>query len=147
MAVILALDPGLRRTGLALCDPTGTLARPLMTHDRRSDGSLLELVASLCAEHAVERILVGLPLTQMNEEGSTAHAAKVLAEKLSTRLGLPVELVDERYSSREADRVLAGKKAAKGRRDAVAAALILQTWLDGPGSGDSNSPPSEIGPC
>ncbi len=90
MAVILALDPGLRRTGLALCDPTGTLARPLMTHDRRSDGSLLELVASLCEEHAVERILVGLPLTQMNEEGSTASAARVLAEKLRTRLRLPV---------------------------------------------------------
>jgi putative Holliday junction resolvase len=83
----------------------------------------------------------------MNEEGSTAHAARVLAEKLRTRLRLPVELVDERYSSREADRVLAGKKAAKGRRDAVAAALILQTWLDGPGCGDSNSPPSEPGPC
>jgi putative Holliday junction resolvase len=140
MAVILALDPGLRRTGIAVCDPTGTLARPLLTHDRRSDGSLLELVASLCEEHSVERILVGLPLTQMNEEGSTAQAARGLAKKIQARVKLPVELVDERYSSLEADRVLAGKKAPKGRRDAVAAALILQTWLDAPGHDDpSNS--------
>lgn len=140
MAVILALDPGLRRTGIALCDPTGTLARPLLTHDRRKDGSLLELVASLCEEHSVERILVGLPLTQMNEEGPTAQAARGLAEKIHARVKLPVELVDERYSSLEADRVLAGKKAPKGRRDAVAAALILQTWLDAPGHGDPPTP-------
>ncbi len=140
MAVILALDPGLRRTGIALCDPTGTLARPLLTHDRRSDGSLLELIASLCEEHSVERVLVGLPLTQMKEEGATAQAARGLAEKIRLRVELPVELVDERYSSLEADRILAGKKAPKGRRDAVAAALILQTWLDAPGREGPSTP-------
>ena len=56
--------------------------------------------------------------------------AETLSEKLQRHLGLPVELVDERYTSLEADRVLAGRKREKGRRDAVAAALLLQTWLD-----------------
>ena len=130
MAVILALDPGERRTGIAICDPTGSLARPLHTHDRKTDGSLLALVAELCVEHSAERVLVGLPLTQMGERGPMALRAETLAEKLRGHLDLPVELVDERYTSLEADRVLAGRKKEKGRRDAVAAALLLQTWLD-----------------
>ncbi len=130
MAVILALDPGERRTGVAVSDPTGSLARPLCTHDRRRDGSLLELIAALCAEHGVERILVGFPLTQMGEQGPRTEHAEHLAARLRERLDLPVELVDERYTSLEADRILRGKKAEKGRRDAVAAALLLQTWLE-----------------
>lgn len=133
MAVILALDPGERRTGIAICDPTGSLARPLETHDRKTDASLLERVAELCSEHGVERVLVGLPLTQMGERGPMAEQAESLARKLRQRLGLPVDLVDERYTSLEADHILAGKRAPKGRRDAVAAALLLQTWLDRPG--------------
>lgn len=130
MAVILALDPGERRTGIAICDPTGSLARPLMTHDRKKDGSLLELVAQLCADNSAERVLVGLPLTQMGERGPMAQQAEILAAKLADHLGLPVELIDERYTSLEADRILAGRRKDKGRRDAVAAALLLQTYLE-----------------
>jgi putative Holliday junction resolvase len=139
MAVILALDPGERRTGIAICDPTGSLARPLLTHDRKTDGSLFELVAGLCHENSVELVLVGLPLTQMGERGPMAVQAETLAAKLRERLELPVELVDERYTSLEADRILVGRRQEKGRRDAVAAALLLQTWLErspSPLSGD-----------
>ncbi len=138
MAVILALDPGERRTGIAICDPTGSLARPLQTHDRKRDGSLMTQLAELCREHEVERVLVGHPLTQMGERGRMAQQAETLAEKLQAHLGLPVELVDERYTSLEADHILAGRRAEKGRRDAVAAALLLQTWLD-------RFPPPELG--
>jgi len=130
VACVLALDPGERRTGLALSDPTGVLATPLRTHDRRTDGSLLELVAEVCAEHGVERVLVGHPLTQNGERGGAALHAESLAQRLARHLGLPVELVDERYTSQEADRVLAGRRAPKGRRDAVAAAFLLQGWLE-----------------
>jgi len=130
MPVILALDPGERRTGIAVSDPTGSLARPLLTHDRLHDGSLLALVGRLCGEYEVVRVLVGLPLTQMGERGPRTEHAEALAERLRAVLHLPVELVDERYTSLEADRILRGKKARKGRRDAVAAALLLQTWLE-----------------
>ncbi len=150
MAVILALDPGERRTGIAISDPTGSLARPLLTHDRLADRSLLDLVASLCAEHGVERVLVGLPLTQMGEEGPRTLHARKLVLLLEERIALPVELVDERYTSLEADRILRGKRAEKGRRDAVAAALLLQTWLERSAPGEDlpgQSPsPSDDGP-
>ena len=120
--MILALDPGMRRTGL--------LASPLLTHDRQKDRSLLDLVARVCEENAVERILVGHPLTQEATPGESAERSEVLARKLRDRVGLPVELVDERYSTAEAGRILAGRGRSRAQRDAVAAALILQAWLD-----------------
>jgi putative Holliday junction resolvase len=128
--VVLAIDPGSRRTGIAISDPGGTLASPLLTHDRQKDGSLIELLARLCEEHQVERIVVGLPLTQMGAAGPSAEHARALADRLRRELPVAVQLVDERYSSAEADRILQGKRRPKGRRDAVAAALILQTFLD-----------------
>lgn len=131
MPTILAIDPGERRTGIALSDPGAVLARPLTTHDRKRDGSLVSLLARLREEHDVEKVLVGLPLTQMAEEGSAARHARRLASEIERALGVPVVLVDERYSSAEAGRILAGRRLPKERRDAVAAALILQTYLDG----------------
>jgi putative Holliday junction resolvase len=127
----LAIDPGERRTGIAVSDPQAVLARPLTTHDRRRDGSLLEFLARLCQEHGVERVLVGLPLTQMSEEGASAQRARRVAAEIEKTLPVSVELVDERYSSAEAAKILAGRKAPKERKDAVAAAIILQTYLDG----------------
>lgn len=133
MGVCLALDPGERRTGIALCDPEGILASPNRTHDRQKDGSLLELVAQLCREHEVESVIVGHALTQSGEAGASAHRSERVAHLLRERLagtGIDVVLVDERYSTAEAQRLLAGTKQARGDRDALAAALILQAWLD-----------------
>ncbi len=131
MGVVLALDPGERRTGIAICDPAGILATPLETHDRRRDRSLLDRIAQLCDHHGAERVLVGLPLTQMGEHGASAVRSEVLARKLAQRLSVPVELVDERYSTAEARRLLRGRRHERADRDALAAALILQGWLDG----------------
>jgi putative Holliday junction resolvase len=131
MPVILALDPGERRTGLAISDPQGLLARPLRTHDRRRDGSLIQLLKDLCTEHGVRLVLVGHPLTQGGERGSSALHAEALADRLKSDLKLPIELVDERYSSAEADHLLRGARRPKEDRDAVAAAFILQGYLDG----------------
>jgi len=130
MGVILALDPGQRRTGLAVSDPTGTLASPLQTHDRRTDPPLFDLIQRVCDERGVEAIVVGHPLRQDGgRSDSTAHA-EALAGKLRDRFPLPVHLFDERYTSAEAERILAGRSAPRGRTDAVAATLLLQAWLD-----------------
>lgn len=133
MAVLLGLDPGERRTGIALSDPAGILASPLCTHDRRRDGSLLDLVARLCDAHAVTTVVVGHPLTQEARVESSAKRSEVLARKLRAHLrtrGIPVVLVDERYSTAEARRLLAGRAHEREQRDALAAALVLQSHLD-----------------
>lgn len=142
MGAVLALDPGERRTGIAVSDPDRLLASPVATHDRRRDGSLLELVARLCAERDVELVLVGHPLTQAGERGDSARRSERLAERLRRRLapsGVEVRLVDERYSSVEAGRILAGRGREKGARDAVAAALVLEAYLDSQRPGGSGA--------
>lgn len=129
--MVLAIDPGERRTGIAACDPTGMLASPVCTHDRRRDGSLLELLARLVSERGAERLLVGLPRTAGGGEGSQAVHARQLATKIADHIDIPVELVDERFSTAEASRLLQGRRHERGDRDALAAALVLQGWLDG----------------
>lgn len=133
MGVHLALDPGGRRTGIALCDPAEILASPHSTHDRQRDRSLLDLVEQICREHAVETVVVGHAVGQGGERGESAQRSERIAELLTERLGaagVRVELFDERYSTAEAQRILAGRKHERGDRDALAAALILQAWLD-----------------
>lgn len=133
MGVHLALDPGERRTGIALCDPAEILASPHSTHDRKRDRSLLDRVAELCREHGVETVVVGHALAQGGERGESARRSERIAELLAERLeptGVEVELFDERYSTAEAQRILAGIRHERGDRDALAAALILQAWLD-----------------
>jgi putative Holliday junction resolvase len=145
MAVVLALDPGERRTGIAASDSTATLASPLRTHDRQRDGSLVDLVAQLVDELGAERVLVGLPLTQMGEPGVRARHAQALAAQLRQRLRVDVELVDERYTTAEAARLLAGRRAPREQRDALAASLLLQTWLDSRRAPAQPLPPSDAG--
>ena len=133
MGVHLALDPGERRTGIALCDPEEILASPHSTHDRQRDRSLLDLVAGICSEHGVETVIVGHAIGQGGERGESARRGERIAALLTERLesaGVQVELFDERYSTAEAQRILAGRKHERGDRDALAAALILQAWLD-----------------
>ena len=133
MGVHLALDPGERRTGIAYCDPDEILATPLQTHDRQRDGSLLDLVERLCQQHRAETVVVGHALGQSGERGESAIRSERIASLLTDRLGamdVRVELFDERYSTAEAQRILAGRRHAREDRDALAAALILQAWLD-----------------
>lgn len=133
MGVILALDPGERRTGIALSDRDEILASPHSTHDRRRDRSLIDLVEKLCSEHEVSTVVVGHALTQAGERGESAIRSERVANLLGARLGpagVAVHLVDERYSTAEATRILAGTRHAREERDSLAAALILQVWLD-----------------
>ncbi len=125
----LAIDPGERRVGLAVSDPLGITAQGLPTFDRR-EGELLDHVEKIAHEYEVARIVIGNPLSMSGRESDGSVRARALADKLHARLGLPVELWDERLSSAEANRILAGSRAEKGAVDRIAAMLILQGYLD-----------------
>ena len=131
---ILAIDWGMKNVGLAVSDPLGITAQPLPTlkrTNRRADmGRLGELVEAM----QVKRILVGHPLHLKGHAGKRALEAERLAERLRESTGLPVELIDERLTSAEAERLMldAGLSRTKRREkaDQIAAQLILQTYLD-----------------
>ena len=139
VGAVLGLDYGLRRIGLAVSDPTGTLASGVGCHCTPEDGSILDYLRDLIRERSIDCIVVGLPLTADGREGEIAQKARRFADRLTEVFGLPVHLVDERYSSQEADAWLrtAGRrpgrrKGPKGERDEIAAELILQQFLDRP---------------
>jgi putative Holliday junction resolvase len=131
MTACLGLDYGLRRIGIAACDPGMSLALALDTHVEGRDGSIFTRLEELVTARNIGTIVVGLPLTAAGEEAELAQRARTFAGKLADRLGLPVVLWDERYSSQEADRWLRlAHRARREDRDAVAAAIILQSYLD-----------------
>jgi putative Holliday junction resolvase len=127
----MALDIGERRIGVAVSDPSGTLARPHAVIQRRSKVMDFAAVARLVAELEVERVVVGLPLSLNGEIGPQARRVTRYAQALAQALEVPVELYDERYSTVTADALLA--ESGRKRRvpiDAAAAAVILQDYLE-----------------
>jgi putative Holliday junction resolvase len=132
----LGIDVGTVRVGVAISDRDGILATPLMTLQRDMRGSAdVEQVASLVTEHAVAEVVVGLPIGLSGRDGPAAQAVRAYAEGLSERIApVPVRLVDERLTTKTAERVLAGR-GVKGRArrtvvDQAAAVVILQAALD-----------------
>ena len=121
---ILALDHGEARCGCAVSDPSGTLATPLAALERPDSRRGLARVASLTRELGAELILVGLPLTLAGEEGAQAARARAFAEQLRARVCVPVELYDERLTTRMA---VAGGGSADP--DSRAAAHLLEGYL------------------
>jgi len=116
---ILALDFGSARTGVAVSDPTGTLARPLTTVQRAvSAGGFAKLLAVIESE-APELVVVGLPLTLRGEHGEQARETSAFVDRLRAAIAPPVETYDERFTS-----VLAGGD------DARAAAHLLSSYLE-----------------
>ena len=134
--VRLAVDVGSVRVGVAASDPTGTLATPVtvLRRDARSGRDLLA-IAELARERAAIEVVVGLPRSLRNAEGSAAAAARGYAGELARSVApVPVRLVDERLTTVEAARALraAGRtaKSARGVVDAAAAVVLLQAALD-----------------
>ena len=131
---ILAVDPGSKRIGLALSDPTETIAQALATVPAEPVESLPARVAAVARTHAAERLIVGLPLRLDGTHGPEAAAARSLADAIRRESGLPVELVDERLTTAAAERALiAGGVKREQRRqgiDRVAATMLLQSHLD-----------------
>ena len=131
---VLAVDPGSRRVGLAISDPTGTIAQPLDTLDAEPDATLVTRLAQTARLQEAARIVVGLPRRMDGSDGPAAKSARRLADALRRTSGIPVELVDERLTSVAAERSLiaGGVRRAKRRTtvDRVAAILLLQSYLD-----------------
>jgi putative Holliday junction resolvase len=132
--IVLALDPGTKRIGMAVTDPRGTFALPLEPVAVDARGGHLARLAAAAAERRVERIVVGLPLKLDGGEGPAARAARAFAAEVGRAAGVPVELFDERLTTAQAERELIGRGVRRERRreriDSSAAALLLQSWLD-----------------
>jgi putative Holliday junction resolvase len=134
---VLAIDYGERRLGLALSDEAGEFAFPAGSLARRGGERDLAALRELAAERGVARVVVGLPLHMDGRAGPEARAAEAFAAAVGRATGLPVELLDERWTTREAERALreqglVGRRGRKRREsvDSVAAALILRAYLE-----------------
>ena len=132
MPVLIGLDYGTRRVGIAVSDEAGRLALPVGVHVEGRDGSILARLADLVASRDATGVVVGLPLRSDGAEGDIAARARRFAARVGEHLGLPVTLSDERYTSQAAARAIArrGRPARRGEVDDVAAQMILQDHLD-----------------
>jgi len=116
---VLALDFGAARTGVAVSDPTGTLARPHGVIERAGTEAGLDAILDVVREEDPERIVVGMPVTLRGEHGEQARATAEFVEALRARVSIPVETYDERFTSVLAD-----------GDDAKAAAHLLSSYLE-----------------
>jgi putative Holliday junction resolvase len=133
---VLALDYGAARTGVAVSDPTGTIARPLGVVERAASEAGLARLAELVREQEAERIVVGLPLTLRGEHGEQARETEAFVAALKAAVDVPVELYDERFTTRLAQTRPGdshrGRVAATPPEpdDARAAAHLLSSYLE-----------------
>ncbi len=139
---VLALDIGEKRIGVAVSDPSGTVASPLTVLDASrvlKDGADL---VGLAEEYQADRVVVGLPLSMDGSEGPQATRVRSVAARLAGFLRVPFEFVDERLSSAEAHRTMeaAGvtSRHARGRLDKMAASIFLQSYLDAHREGEQS---------
>ncbi len=134
---LLAVDYGTRRTGLAIADEEVRVAAPLETIPTGDREALVEAVAAVVEREDVGRIVLGLPLNMNGTTGPMVEVVGELADLLRERTGLPVDLFDERLTSHAAEGRFAGtaftRRQRRARVDAVAAAVLLQSYLDAPG--------------
>jgi putative Holliday junction resolvase len=122
---VMALDYGSARTGVAVSDPTGTLARPVSVVERAATEDGLAELARLVREEEAERIVVGLPLTMRGTRGEQVVETERFVEALRGAVDVPVELFDERFTTD-----LAQQTAGAAPEDALAAAHLLSTYLE-----------------
>ncbi len=131
---ILGLDMGSKRIGLAVSDEDETFAFPRGKLERQGRDKDLAALAQLIEEEAIEQIVVGVPLHMSGRQSKGAEAARAFAKALEEHTSLPVETLDERLTTVEAERALqaTGRRAKDQKEvvDSVAAAIILSTYLD-----------------
>lgn len=125
MVKVMALDYGSARTGVAVSDPTGTVARPVGVVERAASEAGLAELARLVREEGIERVVVGLPLTLRGTRGEQAAETERFTEALGGLLDVQVELFDERFTTD-----LAQQTAGTAPEDALAAAHLLSGWLE-----------------
>lgn len=131
---ILGLDIGKKRIGIAMSDPLGIIASPLMKINNTGTRAAIDAIAELVQSHEVERIIAGLPYSLDGSMGPQAHRIVSFINKLSKRLDIPIETWDESYTTVAAEGKMLEAGIRKDKRkkqiDAAAAALILQEYLD-----------------
>lgn len=132
---VLGIDLGSKRIGIAASDRSGTIASPLMVLQRGASQRIDHAeIAKIVQEEEAEAVVIGLPLNMDGSEGSAARSARMEAERMATVVNVPIYIHDERRSTVVGDRVLMerGLNAQDRRKviDKVAAAVILQSWLD-----------------
>ena len=133
-ATVLAFDFGTRRVGVAIGNTIVRAARALTTIDAEASDARFAAIAALIAQWRPDELVVGIPLHADGTEHATTQRARRFARQLAGRFQLPVAEVDERYSTQEAqsliDQSTKRGRERRARRDAVAAQVILQAWLD-----------------
>jgi putative Holliday junction resolvase len=122
---VLALDYGAARTGVAVSDATGTIARPLGVVERAAGKHGLAEVRDLVLEHEADRVVVGMPVTLRGEHGAQALETDAFVEALRGVVSVPVETYDERFTT-----ALAAREGGASAEDARAAAHLLQSYLE-----------------
>ena len=132
--IALALDIGEARVGIAVSDATGTLAMPVKVLPAQEVLGNARSFRYIIEDYDPEVLVCGRPETLAGEDGPQAQRVVEAAEKIARATGLPLEVRDERLSSREAKRILReqglSEREMRGKVDSVAASLFLQTWLD-----------------
>ena len=130
----LGLDIGDRRIGIALSDPGGKLASPFTIINCEDDTADVEAITDIISQQRVKQVIVGLPRSMDGSLGRQAEKVKAFTRKLCSHTEVPVEFRDERLTTVSAKRLMreanTGKTKRKARYDAMAAALILQGYLD-----------------
>lgn len=130
----MAIDLGRARVGIAVSDDLGLLAHPRPSLEGKSRKPLIAALAAMAREEGTQRFLLGLPLEMTGEHGPAARRVMGFAQELANATGVEIELVDERLTTVEAAQQLRGSgvnaREGKGLIDGVAAAVILQSWLD-----------------
>ncbi len=131
---ILALDVGDKRIGLAVCDPAGVVATPLSVYERRAQAKDIAEMLRIAAQQKAEAFLVGMPVSLDGSLGPQAERTERFRQALAAASAIHVLVADERFTSVEADRLMQGsgvpRAKQKGMRDAAAAAVFLQSYLD-----------------
>ena len=137
MSRVIGIDYGERRIGIAISDPTATIAQPLTVLRRRAGKRPpVQAIADLIAAHDAEHIVVGLPLTLAGDESDWTREVRAFGDKLAQRAGIGVSFADERMTSVVAERAVRSlglkrsERERKERIDAAAAVIILQAHLD-----------------
>ena len=147
MGRVMGVDVGTVRVGVALSDEQGVIARPHATVPREGERRTAEAIRAIAAENDVERIVVGLPLRMNGTEQPSTLDARAMGEAIRSATGLPVVEWDERLTSAQAERALIEGNVRREKRrlvvDQVAAALMLQSYLDHSPAGSLPAPQAE----
>jgi len=134
MARVMAIDVGERRIGVAVSDSLNIIAQGLEVIERKSDSNVSDKLESLIKEYNVSKIIVGMPLNMNGSKGASAKTAEVFASLLKRHFSIDIEMLDERLTTKQGERVLLEANLSRKKRkrsiDKIAAQLILQTYLD-----------------